>query len=76
MEECPAPKDGDEERWTSVFLLPPFLRAVVVGFPRDTSGQSPRRGHPDASGSSLWAFRGFLSGQQPNTGRLRIYTLD
>lgn len=69
-------KDGDEERWTSVFLLPPFLRAVVVGFPRDTSGQGPRRGHLDASGFSLWAFRGFLSRQQPNRGRLRIYTLD
>lgn len=72
MEECPWSKDGDEERWTSVLLLPPFLKAVIVGLPRDSSGQGPRRGYPDASGSSLWkwrcqwTFRGFLTGQQPN----------
>jgi len=33
MEEYPQSKDGDEERQSSVFLLPPFLREVISGLP-------------------------------------------
>lgn len=35
MEECPWPRNGNEESQTPIFLLPLFLRVVVVGLSRD-----------------------------------------
>lgn len=44
MEECPWPKNGNEESQTPVFLLPLFLRVVVVSLSRDTSVAGSQKG--------------------------------
>lgn len=41
---CPWPKNGNEESQTPIFLLPLFLRVVVVGLSRDNSVIGSQKG--------------------------------
>lgn len=44
MEECPWPRNGNEESQTPIFLLPLFLRVVVVGLSRDNGVIGSQKG--------------------------------